>query len=239
MRDTILTLFVVVLLVGCSQGNAGEQANPSENEGASETSESSLFCCTLRESCIACGCNTAETQIVESGVESACKQLLDSSDYRCAVSDETTALAKCVSGSSTPSSSEDLNRCLKWGDNGCVCRDTRYDDDVPFPGVCDEASVGVRGLCCQGEGYCNCEAVLCGISASNGFCLCGVGVGFETLVASCDGAAGTCCTQDTGYCYCEDGCEQRFSSRIVTTCNQNTTAATCEENEIQVTSCQR
>ncbi len=94
-------IWVMVLLVGCAADGAGEDGSDGA-DGSDRTdgkSEGSLFCCTLREFCLACGCSTAEVQIVESDVDAACKQLLDSNDYRCALSDETTALAKCVSDS--------------------------------------------------------------------------------------------------------------------------------------------
>lgn len=221
----VVVLLLMASLVGCS----------GEDKKGSNTSH---YCCTLKEFCVACGCNAAETNVADSKDEAACQQLLDSEDYRCALGDETTALAECV-GQSAPSSereSED-SRCVEWGD-GCSCGNARRDDDVPFVGTCDESAFDGRAICCQGDNYCRCEPVLCGISTMNGNCLCGVGAYIDSVVASCDGTAGTCCTQDTGYCYCEDGCENRFANRIVNTCNQTTSTATCSDDEVQVASCQ-
>lgn len=240
----LLPLLGFVLLANCSASDDSETPTKTEHDeevsGASdpESIAASLFCCTLREYCLACGCNTAEAEIVESKVEAACKQLLDSSEYGCAAGDEMTALAQCVTSSPAPASNTDLTRCLEWGDDGCICREERYPDDVPFEGTCEESSVGESALCCRGEDYCHCEPVLCGISVGTERCICGVGVAFETLVTSCDDNGQTCCTQDTGYCYCEDGCEQRFGNRVVSSCNRDTDTATCYEEETPVRSCE-
>jgi hypothetical protein len=128
--------------------------------------------------------------------------------------------------------------CAEAGDEGCICRAQPREGDVEFQERCSEAGVGERGLCCQGDNYCRCEPVKCGISSISGMCVCGVGVFLSSTVASCDGTAGTCCTQDTGYCYCKDGCENRFANRIVTSCDMSTSAATCSDGETQVSSCQ-
>jgi hypothetical protein len=128
--------------------------------------------------------------------------------------------------------------CAKLGDEGCICRTESREDDVKFQGTCSEGGVGDRGVCCRGDDYCRCEPVKCGISSIGGDCVCGVGVFLSSTVASCDGTAGTCCTQDTGYCYCEDGCENRFANRIVSSCNVSTSAATCGDGETPVSSCQ-
>lgn len=222
MRVSVLML----LLLGCSEDDQGEKG-----------SESSHYCCTLTEFCLVCGCTADETSIARSMDEAACRQLIDSEDYRCALGNETTALAECVdqpAGSSEPGAS---SLCVEWG-NGCACGSERSNDDVPFAGTCNETAFGERGVCCQREEYCYCEPVLCGISAVNGLCVCGIGVYFDSLVASCDGTAGTCCTQDTGYCYCEDGCDARFANRIVASCNSMTAPATCSDYEVEVPSCE-
>ena len=215
-------LLLLTLVVGCS-----------DEDGKGSGSNASHYCCTLSEFCALCGCTTAETNVANSRDEAACQQLIDSEDYRCAQGDETSALARCVGAADAPESSV----CVESGD-GCSCRDERRDTDVPFGGTCNESAFGGPGLCCQGTNYCNCEPVLCGISSIDGVCLCGVGVFLDSTVASCDGTAGTCCTQDTGYCYCEDGCQDRFANRIVSSCNQDTSAATCSDTEVQVPSCE-
>lgn len=129
--------------------------------------------------------------------------------------------------------------CAVDGDWGCICRSEAREDDVPFEGTCAESGFGgERAICCQGEDYCRCELVQCGISAISGLCLCGVGAPLSTLVGSCDGTASTCCTQDTGYCYCEDGCESRFANRPVSSCNAATETASCATYETPVSSCE-
>ena len=124
---------------------------------------------------------------------------------------------------------------------GCICRLEPFSSEPPFAGTCSEAEVGDRAICCQGSDYCNCEPVLCGISNYDGNCLCGVGVAFDfsRFVASCDGTDTTCCTNDTGYCYCEDGCEARFGSRLVASCNESTAPLSCDPDyEVRVSSCE-
>lgn len=79
---------------------------------------------------------------------------------------------------------------------------------------------------------------MCGFDVDDPTCLCGLGFSHDTVVASCDGTAPTCCTQDTGYCYCEDGCELRFGNRPVTSCGPSTEAARCSSGETQVSSCE-
>src|SRR5687768_8664563 len=104
------------------------------------------------------------------------------------------AMSGCSSDSDDPAQGAD-GACAKFGDEGCICRAKPREDDVEFPGTCSEKSVGERGLCCQGDDYCRCEPVKCGISSIGGDCVCGVGVFLSSTVASCDGTAGTCCTQ--------------------------------------------
>ena len=129
--------------------------------------------------------------------------------------------------------------CAVDGTRGCVCRMEPDPGDVPFAGVCNEAAFsGERTFCCRGSTYCFCEPLRCGI-ASDGVCLCGISLFDErTIVASCDGTASTCCTQDTGYCYCEEGCERRFGNRLVASCNTPTDTARCSSTETRVTSCE-
>jgi hypothetical protein len=57
-------------------------------------------------------------------------------------------------------------------------------------------------------------------------------------MTSCTGTATTCCTSDTGYCYCEDGCGMRFGSRVVPSCDITTDTAACLSGETQVSSCE-
>jgi hypothetical protein len=114
-------------------------------------------------------------------------------------------------------------------------------DDVPFGRTCDEAAFdGDRAICCRGGSYCFCDRVRCGISASSGLCRCGLldVSALASMVGSCDTMASTCCTQDTGYCYCEEGCEMRFGNRLVGSCDTSTEAATCGSSETQVASCE-
>lgn len=132
----------------------------------------------------------------------------------------------------------DQRACAEYGEEGCICRMEPADSDVEFAGTCDESGVGERGVCCQGDDYCRCEPVRCGISAINGNCACGVGLFLSSIVGSCDGTASTCCTQNTGYCYCEDGCQDRFANRTVFSCNAATETATCRDGELRVASCQ-
>lgn len=138
------------------------------------------------------------------------------------------------SNGATPES----GRCAQWGDNGCICRTEPREGDVAFNGTCDQSGVGEPSVCCKSKDSCHCEAVQCGISSIGGECLCGIGVSFDNLVDSCTGTATTCCTQDTGYCYCEDGCENRFANRVVSSCDRTTSAATCSSGETEVSSCQ-
>ena len=128
--------------------------------------------------------------------------------------------------------------CAQYGEVGCVCRDEPREGDVAFQGTCSAAGMGTRAICCRGSDYCKCMPVQCGISSISGNCLCGVDVFLESLVASCTGTAATCCTQDTGYCYCEDGCESRFANYLVDTCDLSTSTATCSSDELPVSNCQ-
>ena len=129
--------------------------------------------------------------------------------------------------------------CVVNGDGGCLCGVTPFPDDVPFERTCDESAFGGRPtVCCREDDVCACEPVQCG-SEADGTCICGVGIITERrIVASCDGTASTCCTQDTGYCYCEEGCERRFGSRVVLSCNQTTDTARCSTGQTQVASCE-
>lgn len=134
------------------------------------------------------------------------------------------------------SSSEEKASC--WVSfSGCACRDKLSADEVAFTGTCDENGVGKRGICCQGDTSCYCLPVSCGVRVSDGICMCGIGSPGDYSVETCDGTASTCCTQDTGYCYCEEGCQNRFANRLVDSCNITTTTATCEYGP-QVTSCE-
>jgi hypothetical protein len=129
--------------------------------------------------------------------------------------------------------------CAVDGDWGCICRADPWEGETPFDGTCAVSGFGgERAICCQGDDYCRCELVRCGISAVTGLCLCGVGAILDSVVGSCDGTASTCCTQDTGYCYCEEGCQNRFANRPVGTCNAGTDTATCGTFETRVTSCE-
>src|SRR5258708_23388229 len=136
--------------------------------------------------------------------------------------------AACGSGSGSA--------CWKLG-RGCACGGERPTGTVDFSGTCNENGVGERGICCQAAGSCRCIPVHCGISSFSGVCLCGADPLISSTVASCTGTASTCCTQDTGYCYCEEGCQDRFENRLVTSCELTTSAATCNDSETRVSSC--
>ena len=142
---------------------------------------------------------------------------------------------------STSSSNPDPTRPACWANgDGCVCGEERPDSAADFPGTCDENSVGDRGSCCQGSDDCYCSAIYCGIDRVDGLCLCGFPVSPEThiIVDSCTATASMCCTQDTGYCYCEDECINRFANRTVGSCDLTTSTVVCYEDEVQVASCE-
>lgn len=129
-------LLVTLLLLGCSTDGGDD----SRSKTTEEANEASLYCCTMQEYCRACGCTTAETQIFESKVESACEQLLDSAEYSCADGDETTALAKCVTGANTPGNQNPPAASCDDDDNqveGCQGTETGSDPEhsptVPPP----------------------------------------------------------------------------------------------------------
>ena len=128
--------------------------------------------------------------------------------------------------------------CWTGGDY-CVCGGERPPDAADFPGACDANAFGARALCCKGKESCECAKVLCGVG-TDGSCVCGLVVSSSSyhIVDSCTGTASTCCTQDTGYCYCEEGCQNRFANHVVSDCDAHTTTATCYDDETQVTSCQ-
>lgn len=134
--------------------------------------------------------------------------------------------------------------CFEDAEEGCICAENSLESEVRFEGTCSPAGVGQPAVCCEGTNtyygdYCRCEPVRCGIT-SDGLCLCGVGVWFNFIrsVDSCTGTAPTCCTQDTGYCYCEEGCERRFANRVVGDCDLTTNTAVCPSHEFDVGSCQ-
>ncbi len=152
------------------------------------------------------------------------------------------ALASACGSDSSPGSGlgsgSGRSTCVVLNDDGCICGAEPREDDVDFQGMCDENGVGERGVCCKRGDRCKCEPVQCGISSIGGDCLCGAGLLLDSIVGSCEGTASTCCTQDTGYCYCEDGCMNRFANRLVGSCDMSTSAATCPDGEEQVSSCQ-
>src|SRR5512145_665452 len=114
---------------------------------------------------------------------------------------------------SSSSSDSGKGNCWESAD-GCACGVERPSDATAFTGTCDENGVGDRGICCKSETSCFCLPVRCGM-ASDGVCECGLGTPGAYAVATCDGTASTCCTQDTGYCYCEEGCQNRYANRVV------------------------
>ncbi len=123
----LLLLATVLLLLGCSTDVAGD----SQHGGKTEAEESSLYCCTMREYCLACGCTDTETRIFESMVETACKQLLDSAAYRCEASDETTALAQCVNAPDGPSNpTAPAPPCDGDEIQGDNCQESEDEDDT-------------------------------------------------------------------------------------------------------------
>lgn len=118
----------------------------------------------------------------------------------------------------------------------CYCDDTTVFD----AGIaqCTPASVGEHAICCEGSGSCSCRPITCGIESS-GNCLCGSLLpAFTGGMTSCTGTATTCCTQDTGYCYCEDGCEMRFGNRIVSSCDITSDTIVCDSGDTQVSFCE-
>jgi hypothetical protein len=117
----------------------------------------------------------------------------------------------------------------------CSCGQERPMNAVSFKGTCNEGGVGARGLCCQGHDYCSCRPVTCGITG-DGSCTCGI-LGVDGL-ASCTGTASTCCTQNTNYCYCEEGCQSRFANHLVNSCDRTTSTVTCDDDETRVASCE-
>src|SRR5690606_17216231 len=123
----LLLLATVLILFGCSTDGSRD----SQHGGKSETEESSLYCCTMREYCLACDCTAAETRIFESEVETACKQLLDSAAYRCEAGDETTALAQCVNAPNTPSNpTAPASPCDGDETQGDDCQESGVDDNT-------------------------------------------------------------------------------------------------------------
>lgn len=158
------------------------------------------------------------------------------------------ALAACGGGVETPdndaAASADAyvppsgGNCIVDGAR-CLCDADPREDDVPFGRRCDLSAFGaVPTVCCQRASSCYCEPVRCGIT-DDGACLCGVGIfGLRTIVDSCQGMASTCCTYDTGYCICEDGCEEQFESREVLFCDTTTDTAVCPSDSTPVPSCE-
>jgi hypothetical protein len=55
---------------------------------------------------------------------------------------------------------------------------------------------------------------------------------------SCTGTATTCCTTGNHYCYCQDGCEMQFGSRIVDSCDLFTDTVMCDTGDTQVSACE-
>jgi hypothetical protein len=47
-----------------------------------------------------------------------------------------------------------------------------------------------------------------------------------------------CCTQDTGYCYCEDGCINRFGNHSVGSCDLATAPLRCITGSMEVDGCE-
>ncbi len=140
------------------------------------------------------------------------------------------ACSSSSSGSSSPA-------CWSEG-HWCICGADRPSSAPDFAGTCNASAVGERGICCKSAKRCSCAPVRCGIDSSDGFCMCGIDPYVSRFVGSCTATATTCCTQDTGYCYCEAGCEKRFANRVVSTCELTTPTAACDSGEVEVESCQ-
>jgi len=136
-------------------------------------------------------------------------------------------------GACSSSNSDSGSACWVLND-GCACGPDRPSNAVPFKGTCSQLGVGDTAICCRRDAHCHCYPVRCGISVG-GDCACGVG--FPDQFDSCTGTASTCCTQDTGYCYCEEGCEKRFENRVVSSCDKTTQTVTCDGDE-KVSSCE-
>jgi hypothetical protein len=86
---------------------------------------------------------------------------------------------------------------------GCVCG-TAADQAMPtYPTLCSNAAVGGNAICCKSATSCSCVPAQCGYTIGNSFCACGSGIFFSSKETTCTGKASMCCTQNTGYCYCE------------------------------------
>lgn len=101
-----------------------------------------------------------------------------------------------------------------------------------------------EGLCCKdnASGSCDCKPIQCGLSAVGGSCVCGRDMHISNELESCSDTAAMCCYTDTGYCYCEDGCDQRFGSYFNgTSCEPSDYSINCGgmySGLVEVDSCQ-
>lgn len=120
---------------------------------------------------------------------------------------------------------------------GCTCGDEAVQSSKPpYPSKCSRQAIGGHSICCKGKTFCKCEMARCGTSGGN--CMCGSGISLSTDVTSCTATASMCCTQDTGYCYCEDGCNKRFASAVVGTCDVSSAPLRCDTGLQEVESCE-
>lgn len=151
------------------------------------------------------------------------------------------ALMLACSSSSSNSPSASPCRSLSSGD-GCYCGDDAAQSTDPlFPSSCSRQGLGGHSICCKGAKYCQCRKAQCGRDSATS-CTCGVvDVELSSKSDSCTGTASMCCTDDTGYCYCEEGCDKRFGSRSIgTTCDLATAPLRCSADfgETEVDACE-
>jgi hypothetical protein len=125
--------------------------------------------------------------------------------------------------------------------SGCSCGDDAVASGRPsYPTRCTAAALSGNSICCKSATSCRCAPAQCGTSIS-GSCACGAFLPLYGAVNACTGTASMCCTQDTGYCYCEDGCDKRFSSHSVgSSCAPSNAPLRCSESagETEVQGCE-
>ena len=156
-------------------------------------------------------------------------------------------LAACGSAGSSASSVTE-SQCRASDDNGgevvlvagCWCGEDAVASSHPkYSGTCSEAGVGGLAICCKSSTSCACHRVRCGPSSVDGTCVCGLGLGIESDQTTCAGTANDCCRTDTGYCYCENGCQNRFASySIGSSCEMTDAILECDFGEQAVDSCE-
>jgi hypothetical protein len=137
----------------------------------------------------------------------------------------------------TSASKSGMSMCWE-SDEGCECGPDRPATAVTFSGTCSATDLAEHAYCCKRDDTCVCDPVQCSVG-TDGVCLCGLSPRpGDIVVESCSDRAQTCCTQDTGYCYCEDGCEKRFANRVVATCDRATNTVDCGDYWARVDRCE-